>query len=302
MTKPKHAGGRPTLYRREMCDRLVEAMAGGLTAEAAAARIGISARSLFNWQKQHPEFLQAIQEGRQRSQLWWEKCAIKRRGGSTRGLHSDASQRTAQALVRLDDPREERFVTLYVDNPNGTQAAIAAGYAPKSAHVTASRLLKRAKVRDAIARRNAELMVELDFTPQRIVREIAKVAGVNMADFVTIDDEGYPHIDLTGVRRRQLAAVGAVEGPIIEEGRVVKAPKIRMHDKLKALDMLAKMARMYPAERTELTGADGGPIATANLNVHKIDIASLEPEQREPLRQVLLAIKAQAVSESDETT
>jgi hypothetical protein len=45
MTKLKHPGGRPTLYRREMCDRLVEAMAKGLTAEAAAARIGISARS-----------------------------------------------------------------------------------------------------------------------------------------------------------------------------------------------------------------------------------------------------------------
>jgi phage terminase small subunit len=293
MTKPKHAGGRPTHYRREMCDRLVDAMAKGLTAEAAAARIGISARSLFNWQKQHPEFLQAIQEGRQRSQLWWEKRTIKRRGRSTRGLHSDASQPIRQALVTLDDPREERFVALYVENSNGTQAAIAAGYAPKSAHVTASRLLRRAKIMDAIARRNAELMVELDFTPNRIVREIAKVAGVNMADFVSIDDEGNPHIDLNGVNRRQLAAVGAVEGPIIEEGRVVKPPKIRMHDKLKALDMLAKLARMYPAERTELTGADGGPIQSASVNVHKIDIASLEPEQREHLKQVLLALKAQ---------
>jgi hypothetical protein len=46
MTKLKHAGRRPTLYRREMCDRLVEVMAEGLTAEEAAARIGISARSL----------------------------------------------------------------------------------------------------------------------------------------------------------------------------------------------------------------------------------------------------------------
>jgi phage terminase small subunit len=141
-------------------------------------------------------------------------------------------------------------VTLYVDNPNGTQAAIAAGYAPRSAHVTASRLLKRAKIKDAIARRNAEIMAELDFTPARIVREIAKVAGVNMADFVSIDDEGNPQIDLSGVKRRQLAAVSAVEGRIIEEGRVVKAPKIRTHDKLKALDMLAKLARMYPAELT----------------------------------------------------
>jgi hypothetical protein len=48
----------------------------GLTAEAAAARIGISARSLFNWHKEHAEFLQAIQEGRQRSQLWWEERAL----------------------------------------------------------------------------------------------------------------------------------------------------------------------------------------------------------------------------------
>jgi phage terminase small subunit len=295
MTKVKHAGGRPTLYRREMCDRLVEAMAGGLTAEAAAARIGISARSLFYWQQQHPEFLQAIQEGRQRSQPYWEKRAIKRQGRSTRGLHSDANQQMRQALVTLDDPREERFVTLYVDNPNGTQAAIAAGYAPNSAHVTASRLLKRAKIKEAIARRNAELMVELDFTPQRIVREIAKIAGGNMADFVSIDDEGNPHIDLSGVKRRQLAAVGAVEGPIVEEGRVMKAPKIRMHDKLKALDMLAKMAKLYPAERTELTGADGGPIQSASVNVnHTMDIASLEPEQRDQLRQVLLALKAKS--------
>ena len=83
MTRPKHAGGRPTLYRREMCDRLVEAMAGGLTAEAAAARIGISARSLFYWQKEHAEFLQAIQEGRQRSQLWWEERALAMANGES---------------------------------------------------------------------------------------------------------------------------------------------------------------------------------------------------------------------------
>ena len=64
-----------------MGDRLVEAMAEGLTAEAAAARIGISARALFYWQKEHPEFLQAIQEGRQRSQLWWEERALAMASG-----------------------------------------------------------------------------------------------------------------------------------------------------------------------------------------------------------------------------
>jgi hypothetical protein len=81
----------------------------------------------------------------------------------------------------------------------------------------------------------------------------------------------------------------------------VKAPKIRMHDKLKALDMLAKMARMYPAERLETTGADGGPVQHAHLHatVHKIDIGSLEPEQRDQLKQVLLALKVQASESVD---
>jgi hypothetical protein len=112
------------------------------------------------------------------------------------------------------DPREERFVTLYVDNPNGTQAAIAAGYSPKSAHTIAHRLLKRSKIKDAIDKRNAEIMAELDFTPQRVVREIAKVAGVNMADFVSIDDEGNPHIDLNGVKRASSPQWALSKGPL----------------------------------------------------------------------------------------
>ena len=76
LAKPKHPGGRPTLYKSEYCKAITEAMATGLSAEAAAAKVGISARSLFNWQQQHPEFLQAIQEGRQLSTLWWEERAL----------------------------------------------------------------------------------------------------------------------------------------------------------------------------------------------------------------------------------
>jgi phage terminase small subunit len=195
------------------------------------------------------------------------------------------------------DPREQRFVELYVETSNATRSALAAGYGRnyQNAGVYANRLLKKARIKDAVDRRNAELMAELDFTPDRIIAEIAKVAAVNTADFVTIDDKGHPHIDMSGVKRRHLAAVASIEN-------TDKGVKYKLHDKLKALDMLAKMARLYPAERTELTGADGEPIQTANLNatVNKIDIASLEPEQRDQLRQVLLAIKAKHERDSEE--
>ena len=75
-TIPKRPVGRPTAYRPEMCEQMVEAMAGGLSAEAAAAKIGISARSMYEWQKVHPEFLQAVQEGRAMAMLFWERLAI----------------------------------------------------------------------------------------------------------------------------------------------------------------------------------------------------------------------------------
>ena len=68
--------GRPTRYSREICDALVNAMATGLSLEAAAASIGISPRVVFDWQSRHPEFLQAVQEGRQQALLFWERKAI----------------------------------------------------------------------------------------------------------------------------------------------------------------------------------------------------------------------------------
>jgi hypothetical protein len=68
--------GRPTRYSKEVSDALVEAMATGLSLEAAAASIGISPRVVFDWQSRHPEFLQAVQEGRQQALLFWERKAI----------------------------------------------------------------------------------------------------------------------------------------------------------------------------------------------------------------------------------
>jgi len=48
------------------------------------------------------------------------------------------------------NPKRQRFCEEYALDLNGTQAAIRAGYAANSAHVTASRLLMNAKVRERV--------------------------------------------------------------------------------------------------------------------------------------------------------
>jgi hypothetical protein len=101
MPKPPDAGSQ-TLYRREMCDRFIQSMAKGLT--TVALRIGISARPLFNRQKQHPEFLQAIREGRQRSQLWWKgtrPCLAHGKVGNTQIVMLGLRNRTCSARTSV---------------------------------------------------------------------------------------------------------------------------------------------------------------------------------------------------------
>ena len=66
--------------------------------------------------------------------------------------------------------RREKFATEYIKDANGRQAAIRAGYSPKSAHVTASRLLNDAKVQARIAALIAKRGERLEIDQDRIVR------------------------------------------------------------------------------------------------------------------------------------
>jgi phage terminase small subunit len=204
-----------------------------------------------------------------------------RRQHSTLGRRFEGGEQIGPVVDPLDDPREERFVELYVESSNGVQSAIAAGFPPRSARTLASRLLKKVHIRDAIARRNAELMVRYNFTPDRIIRELAKIAGVNIADYLNAERTG---VDLTKATRDQLAAIASVEAGEL-------GLKIKVADKLRALAELAKLARLYPADRAEISGPDGGAIQ----HTHRIDIESLPDDERQKLRSVLLALKARQI-------
>ena len=81
-TRKLTSAGRPSLYTPSLGLKLITAMATGLSLEAAAAKIGVGARTLFSWQNQHEEFRQAIQEGRQRALLFWEEQAISMAKGA----------------------------------------------------------------------------------------------------------------------------------------------------------------------------------------------------------------------------
>lgn len=53
------AGGRPTDYRAEYCERLITHMAAGNSFWSFAAEVDVSFETLSNWCAAHPEFLES---------------------------------------------------------------------------------------------------------------------------------------------------------------------------------------------------------------------------------------------------
>ena len=64
--------GRPTDYRAEMCERVIEAGKLGKSVAWMAAELEVSKDSLYEWAKVHPEFSDAFTRARLESQRWWE--------------------------------------------------------------------------------------------------------------------------------------------------------------------------------------------------------------------------------------
>ena len=67
--------GRPTDYRPEFCERVIELGSEGKSHAQIAAALGCSRRVLYDWQAAHPEFLHAIMEARDLAQAWFENIA-----------------------------------------------------------------------------------------------------------------------------------------------------------------------------------------------------------------------------------
>ena len=72
-------------------------------------------------------------------------------------------------MAKLPDKREQ-FCQQFLTDANGTQAAIRAGYAERSAHVAACRLLKNDKVQHRIAELFQRRAEKLEIDRDRIVR------------------------------------------------------------------------------------------------------------------------------------
>lgn len=81
--KPKHAGGRPTLYDPRYCEEMVECCALGHSITGFAGKIGVDRDTITHWGQQHPEFFLAIKKAKAAAtrELELDANRIRKSGG-----------------------------------------------------------------------------------------------------------------------------------------------------------------------------------------------------------------------------
>ena len=138
--------------------------------------------------------------------------------------------------------QQEQFALEYLANGrNAKQAALYAGYA--SPEVTGHRLCKNVKVASFIRDRRDEQLRLQHLTKDRVLEEIAVVAGFDLGEVMSVDADGNPYLDMRKATSAHTRALQSFETEHVSltgtgRGRLSKV-KIKAHDKLKALGMLA---------------------------------------------------------------
>jgi phage terminase small subunit len=175
-------------------------------------------------------------------------------------------------------PRQKRFVDEYLRDANGTRAAIRAGYAEVSARHHAHNLLRRPEIAAAIAEAEAARAERLRVSADRVLEELARVAFADLTRLVEWGPEGATVKAWGSVPGDETAAVAeVVVGPA--------GVRLRLHDKLRALDALCRHLGLYrrpgPGMTTPPVEAEADDGTQAKI-LERLDqlAAELEGEER----------------------
>lgn len=146
--------------------------------------------------------------------------------------------------------KRRRFVKEYLIDHNGKQAAIRAGYSPRTATVQGSKLLTYPNVRAAVDEGLAVQLAKATMTADEVIRGLTLLARANMIDYMTIGTNGDPFVDLTKLTRDQAAAISEVTVEDFvdgrgEDARDVRRIKFKLADKRAALVDLGKHFGMF---------------------------------------------------------
>ncbi len=180
---------------------------------------------------------------------------------------TDSPDNSTAGAPRLTE-RRRRWVEEYLADPNGTLAALRAGYAPISAKQQGTENLANPVLRQILDQERQARAIRMRVEADRVV--------------VTWDAEGKPTFcpaeDLSPGMARAISAIHFTEKTSSRDGQTLATTReirFRFHDKKGALDSLMKHLGLFhkpkPIGENEPPGSGPGPEATQEYDWGKLN-------------------------------
>jgi len=135
-------------------------------------------------------------------------------------------------------PRQQRFVEEYLADANGHQAALRAGYKPRSARQAVTQLLKQPEVAEAIRQGMAARAERMRITTDRVLLEIARIAFADIGRIADWGPDGLTLAPKSAITEDDRAAIA-------ELGAGSAGPRLRLHNKQRALENIARHLGLF---------------------------------------------------------
>ncbi len=164
--------------------------------------------------------------------------------------------------------KQQRFCDEYLIDLNATQAAIRAGYSPKTAEQLAYQLLQKTSVQNHIAELQKKREKRTEITQDSVLRELALIAFAKASDYarvvekdamVEVDGNMVPVLDEDGNQVKYRTVEPILTDELTEDQKkaiaVIKKGRdgfeIKPYSKIQALELLGKHLGMF-TEKVEV--------------------------------------------------
>lgn len=153
----------------------------------------------------------------------------------------------------LRNVRHEKFAQGIFKGLPASTAYTNAGYKFSEPH--ASRLARDGKVRARVEELQGRVAQKVEISVERVLAELAKVGFTDMTHYMTIREDGQAVLDFSKIPPGGTAAIGSIEQEVIMVGdpndaMPIQKTKFKLHDKLKALEMIGKHLKMFVDRQT----------------------------------------------------
>ena len=151
-------------------------------------------------------------------------------------------------------PKQERFCEEYVVDLNATQAAIRAGYSKKTANRIGSENLSKLDIQERVHALKDRRSQKLEISANTVLTELLRIATCDIAAAFDADGNLKPIHEIPEDVRKVIGSVETLEefaGRGEGRQRIGFTKKLKLWDKNKALDMLARHLGLFEKDNKQ---------------------------------------------------